>query len=179
MMNNIIGLKILLFICIISLCQSEAKNYNKLQKNKTLEKGIVLPTNEIKKVMKEAQKSYKKGEKGIPELILIIEENICNLNSDSDAFAVEESIKYLYFLARKGIYSQTELPILFKALERIRVKRSLYAAETIEIISGLSVGYNWEFVYFYKNSDEVMRIEMINNWKKLIKKQKRLIEKSS
>lgn len=151
-----------------SLCNDKK---HKIPYNDT-SKMIILPTKEFKNIMANARKSFEKKKEGIPELIRSIEEHIHGVNSPNCSFVVNESAKYLYYLARKDIYSDTALPILFRVLEEFPIKDTLNAARTIEIISGVQVGYDWKFALYYKDEDKPLRAEMIHRWKQLIEDKK-------
>lgn len=128
---------------------------------------VILPNNN-ESVRLELEEKYKMGAAGIPHLIKAIEDNIHNqYNPDSNS-TVNHSVRYLYMLAKKGIYLQQEVPVLINLLKtQIHVKDTFLTAETIRLITKVDVGYSREFVNNYISEKESVRQDMIGFWENL------------
>lgn len=74
---------------------------------------------------------------------------------------------YLRELARAGIHSVDEVPILLRQFQiwPVHYKSTQFSAETLQIITGLDVGYNEEFVDNYTEADESERLQMLATWR--------------
>ncbi len=71
-------------------------------------------------------------------------------------------------MAKEGIYTEESVPVLFNVLEnQMGLVDSLINAETLEIITGVRVGYDKNFVHSYTLSDEPARKKMIMKWKNM------------
>ncbi|MEO3430527.1 hypothetical protein AAFN88_16835 [Pelagibius sp. CAU 1746] len=70
-------------------------------------------------------------------------------------------------LAKEGIYSIYEIPILLRHMEQepFDLHASLIPAETLRLITGLDVGYSEQFVAGFTKADEPKRKKMLSAWR--------------
>lgn len=75
-------------------------------------------------------------------------------------------IQKLHELALEGVFELQEIPVLLRAMDlQLAIEDTLPTAYTLQIITGVDVGYDSSFVLSYKVDDEERRQEMISAWR--------------
>ena len=106
-------------------------------------------------------------EKAIPLFLAVLKQHDIVKGSVLEYAKTNGSVYHLRELARRGIYSVDEVPVLLYVIE----ERQIYApdtvgtAEILRIITGLDVGYSKEFAEQYKAEDEPERLRKIGIWR--------------
>jgi hypothetical protein len=143
-----------------------------------IKKGLIGSTNADRYLIY-ANKARKLGLEGVHIFNEAISSNIQNQDSLANYSKLMISLKYLRGMAEEGIYSIDSIPILLEVIENQRsIADSLITAEIIKIITGIDVGYDFDFVNSYTPSHEPMRKDMILKWRSLVSERRRLIDTS-
>ena len=117
-----------------------------------------------------ARKAREMGPEGIHIFNEVISSSIVKQDNLNYYAKLMLSLNNLHAMALEGVYSDESIPILLNVLERQRsITDSLITAEILEIITGMDVGYDLEFVNSYTPSDESKRQEMIFKWKSFVR----------
>ncbi len=104
-------------------------------------------------------------EDGIPLFLTVIEASLATPYSVFSYGKTNTCLNHLHDLASEGIYTVEEVPTLLRTInEQIAIMDTLVTAEILEMITGIDVGYDEEFVSSYTPSDEAKRERMISDW---------------
>lgn len=110
-------------------------------------------------------------EKAIPVYLAVLNRHVEILGSPLEMDKSYWCVFHLHKLAREGIYSVEEIPILLRQMQMWRFGESTrLAAETLQIITGLDVGYN-ELIDNYTDADEPERLRMLAKWREWYNKE--------
>jgi len=121
-----------------------------------------------------ARKAYSLRLQGIPIFLDVINKSIENQDSLLNYGKLQISLKYMYELASNGVYSKRSVPVLLRVIKKQRsIADTLVTANTIKIITGVDVGYDYKFVQSYSSADEEKRLKMISKWEAINKSNKR------
>lgn len=147
-----------LILIFVSACMdSKQKIQDRLLNSSNFDKSIIY-----------ANKAHELGIEGIPIFLKVISASINDQYNVATYGKLMLCVNHLHEMAKKGIRSEESVPILFNLLEnQISITDSLITAETLEIITGIEVGYDQNFIETYNTSDEPRRKEMISKWKSL------------
>ena len=147
----------LLFCLICSSCSSSKEE---------IIQDILLSSNPDKTNVY-ANKARDLGVDGIIIFLTVISKSL-DMQADVTTYGrLTICYRNLNEMAKEGIYTEESVPVLFNVLEKqISIVESLITAETLEIITGIEVGYDKNFVNHYTSSDEPKRKMMIKEWKK-------------
>ena len=127
-----------------------------------------LATDSFDQMQASAQEIRTLGSQGVPIFLEAISNEIETQYSLKSYGRINVSLKNLHALAKEGVCDKTAAPVLFKLLEKqLDMSASLITAETLEIITGVNVGYNEEYIRSYTSEDEPKRKEMIARWRLL------------
>lgn len=104
---------------------------------------------------------------GIPLLLAVIDDS---LETKYDVFSygkLNTSIQHLHDMAADDVYTVDSVPTLIRVIEeQTAIADTLVTAEILEMITGVDVGYDADFVLSYGVEDEERREEMILQWRK-------------
>ena len=106
-------------------------------------------------------------ERSILIFLAILNRHVENTGNLTEWSKTNISVTYLRDLARQGIYSIEEVPTLLYVIEelQINIRDTVITAETLQIITGLDVGYDEEFAKRYTGDDEPERLRKIAAWR--------------
>jgi len=148
-----------IFICIFCSACSDSKQEIKHR---------FLTASDAEESARYAKKVRELGLQGIPIFTEVLSSSIEKQDNLADYAKLMLSLKYLHEMAKEGVYSKSSIPVLLDVLEKQRsIADSLITAEVIQIITGLDVGYDLNFVKSYTPADEPKRKKMILRWKSL------------
>ena len=120
-----------------------------------------------------AGKARSLGRDSIPIFSKVLDQSFENRFSLLSYGKVGTCLTQLHELAKEGIYSIDEVPVLVKAMRnQIEITGTLVTAEILTIITGLNVGYSEQYVKEYRPADEPERQAMIDAWEQWYKANK-------
>jgi hypothetical protein len=107
------------------------------------------------------------GDTSIPVFLAVLNRHVEQPVNLTEHSKISICLKHLRDLARQGIYSIQEVPALLHVLEEqlVYVPNSLVAAELLQMITGLDVGYDEEFLKNYTVAAEPERLRMLAKWR--------------
>ncbi len=151
-MNRISLIITTLVLSLVLGCASESKESPKANYS-------------VETLRQDLAKSAKKGHKGIPEIVRVLEENMETHYAVFSSTAINLSVKHLHELAQQGIYTDEVLPVLVRAIKKqLAINDTLQTAKAIKLLSGVEVGYTEEFVNSYQVNDEPEWLAKIAVW---------------
>src|SRR5262245_31114391 len=102
-------------------------------------------------------------DKAIPIYLAVLNRHVEIRGSPLEMDKCYWCVFHLHELARKGIYSVDEIPVLLREFQIWPAvdKSNLLAADTFQIITGIDVGYNEQFIDKYTDADEPNRLQML------------------
>ena len=135
--------------------------------------GAMIMTDDNEEFRFLAAEAIDLGEKSIPIFLAVLNRHVENTGNLTEWSKTNISVEYLRDLARQGIYSTEEVPTLLYVIEgqQIHIRDTLMTAETLQIITGLDVGYHEEFAKRYTGDDEPERLRKIAAWRDWYNKQ--------
>jgi hypothetical protein len=138
-------------------------------------------TESIEEFVFRAEETSTLGDKAIPIYLAVLSRHIEILGSPLEMDKSYWCVFHLHELARKGIYSVDEIPILLREFQiwPAHDKSLLLAAETLQIITGLDVGYNQQFINNYTDADEPKRLQMLAKWRDWYNKEVGIVEQGT
>ena len=126
----------------------------------------LLAAEDMEQFNKFAAQAKSKGRDGIPLLLAVIDDSLKTKHEVFSYGKLNSSVLHLHDLAVDGVYTVESVPILIRAIEeQIAITDTLVTADTLQMISGVDVGYDAEFVGGYRVEDEERREEMISQWR--------------
>lgn len=132
-----------------------------------------IPVGDNESVRIQLEDSFKKGGEGIKEILKILEKSLQNPYNATDYSTANLSINYIYKLVSSGMkYDKKEVAetLIMAINKQIYMTDTLTTAKTLQIVTGVDVGYNKEFVETYTENEEPKRQGMILKWKESIEK---------
>lgn len=110
------------------------------------------------------------GAQGIPIFLEVISSNLSSQDRLESYAKLTICINQLHELAKEGVYTKEEIPVLFSVLENQRsIADSLVTANVIEMITGIDGEYDESFVRSYTPDNEKRRKQIISSWKAKIR----------
>lgn len=126
----------------------------------------LLGAEDMEQFNKYAAQAKSQGINGIPLLLAMIDDSLKTKHSVFSYGKLNTSITHLHDLAADGISTMESVPILIRAIEeQVTIEDTLVTAETLQMITGVDVGYDADFVSSYEVEDEERREEMISLWR--------------
>lgn len=126
----------------------------------------LLAAEDMEQFNRYAAHAKSQGLDGIPLLLAVIDDSLKTKYEVLSYGKLNTSILHLRDLAADGVYTVESVPILIRAIEeQIAIADTLVTANTLQIISGVDVGYDADFVSSYRVENEEQREEMISQWR--------------
>jgi hypothetical protein len=129
--------------------------------------GSMILTDNIEEFVFRAEEASALGKKAIPVYLAVLNRHIDNPGSPLEIDKSYWCAFHLRELARAGIHSVDEVPILLRQFQiwPVSYKLTQLSAETLKIITGLDVGYDEQFIESYTEADETKRAKMLAKWR--------------
>ena len=150
-------LKLFLLLAVLSGCSSSPEE---------IHKGM-LESQDMDQFQRFVGKAQRLGGDAIPIYVDVLDKSLDEPAKLLNYGKTGTCIQKLHELALDGVFELQEVPVLLRALdEQLAIEDALPTAETLQLITGVDVGYDAEFVSSYKVEDEERRQEMISAWRR-------------
>lgn len=170
-MTSRLGKRAILFVTLLALLGGCKRSPEELV-------GSMILTENIEEFVFRAEEASTLGDKAIPIYLAVLNRHVEIRGSPLEMDKSYWCEFHLHELARKGIYSVDEIPVLLRQLQiwPAFYKSNLLAAATLRIITGLDVGYNEQFIDNYTDADEPKRLQMLAKWRDWYNKEVGIVE---
>jgi hypothetical protein len=139
--------------------------------------GAMILAENIEEFVFRAEEASALGDKAIPIYVAVLNRHVEVPGSLLEMDKSYWCVFHLHKLARDGIYSIDEVPVLLRHMQKWRfLKSTRLAAETLQIITGLDVGYDEQFIGHYTDADEPERLRMLAMWRDWYNKKVGIVE---
>lgn len=154
--NSNLATAILMLCCMMVACSPQ----------RTVTLDDLLGAEDMEQFNRYAAQVKEQGVDGIPLLMAVIDDSLESKYSVFSYGKLNTCIMHLRDLAEDNIYAVESVPVLIRAIdEQIAITDTLVTASVLQMITGVDVGYDAEFVSSYQVEDEERREEMISQWR--------------